>query len=90
MDRVIPKDELTIKRDGVKGYQLVSDNTIGDFRTVVEAYHDKNEMFCLESHTIKLSTGEVESDGELYFKSVDEIKQLIKSLQHYVQRYSME
>ncbi|OAB41308.1 hypothetical protein [Paenibacillus glacialis] len=80
-----PLDEVAIKRRGVEGHVLISDNDHKIYRTFFEAYHDENEILNLEKIAVNKETGEANYESELYL-TLSDAKLLIKTVQDFIDK----
>lgn len=73
-------DEFTIKRQGIEDYVLIEDRT-----SILEAYHDKNEMFNLEKFAVSPSNN-LRYDEYNAYLTLAEAEKVLHALQSFVDK----
>ncbi|MCM3257081.1 hypothetical protein M3664_04700 [Paenibacillus lautus] len=78
-----PLDEFTIRRNGIEDYVLIEGGL--KTKTFLEAYHDKNALFFLESFTVSSSNNLRYNEFDACL-TVEEAEKILYSLQRFVNK----
>ncbi|MNB85007.1 hypothetical protein D3C75_318910 [compost metagenome] len=78
-----PLDEFTIKRRGIQDYVLIEGQT--GLRSILEVYHDENELFNIEKFAVSPSNN-LRYDEYNAYLTVDEAEKILQSLQGFVEK----
>ncbi|OMD76837.1 hypothetical protein [Paenibacillus odorifer] len=82
-----PLDEFTIKRQGIEDYVLIEGIT--SMKSILEVYHDKNEMFIMEKFAVS-PTNNLRYDEYNAYLTLEQAEKVLHSLQSFVDKKRRE